>query len=163
MKSQDKNNKKNIEKNIIKNRENKKVEKKFIDREKAKEITLKAAKILDDKKLEEIKILDLEDITSLSDFFILATASSSPQMKAGADAIYKELKEEGILPYSENENTSESLWHLSDYGFLVIHIFTKEGREYYDLDKLWLEAKEIEFNNIYNKENKDNNKNKKQK
>ena len=93
MKSQDKNNKKNIEKNIIKNRENKKVEKKFIDREKAKEITLKAAKILDDKKLEEIKILDLEYITSLSDFFILATASSSPQMKAGADAIYKELKE----------------------------------------------------------------------
>lgn len=163
MKSQDKNNKKNIEKNIIKNRENKKVEKKFIDREKAKEITLKAAKILDDKKLEEIKILDLEDITSLSDFFILATASSSPQMKAGTDAIYKELKEEGILPYSENENTSESLWHLSDYGFLVIHIFTKEGREYYDLDKLWLEAKEIEFNNLNNKENKDNNKNKKQK
>ena len=163
MKSQNKNNKKNIEKNIIKNRENKKVEKKFIDREKAKEITLKAAKILDDKKLEEIKILDLEDITSLSDFFILATASSSPQMKAGADAIYKELKEEGILPYSENENTSESLWHLSDYGFLVIHIFTKEGREYYDLDKLWLEAKEIEFNNINNKENKNNNKNKKQK
>lgn len=160
MKSQDKNNKKNIEKNIIKNRENKKVEKKFIDKEKAKEITLKAAKILDDKKLEEIKILDLEDITSLSDFFILATASSSPQMKAGADAIYKELKEEGILPYSENENTSESLWHLSDYGFLVIHIFTKEGREYYDLDKLWLEAKEIEFNNFNNKEN---NKNKKQK
>ena len=163
MKSQDKNNKKNIEKNIRKNRENKKVEKKFIDREKAKEITLKAAKILDDKKLEEIKILDLEDITSLSDFFILATASSSPQMKAGADAIYKELKEEGTLPYSENENTSESLWHLSDYGFLVIHIFTKEGREYYDLDKLWLEAKEIEFNNIDNKENKGNNKNKKQK
>lgn len=142
---------KNIDENIVKNRTNKKVNKKFIDKEKAKELTLKAAKILDDKKLEEIKILDLEDITSLSDFFILATASSSPQMKAGADAVYKELKKEGILPYSENENTSESLWHLSDYGFLVIHIFTKEGREYYDLDKLWLEAKEIEFNNLENK------------
>ncbi|WP_432632972.1 ribosome silencing factor [Brachyspira sp.] len=146
---------KNIDENIVKNRTNKKVNKIFIDKEKAKELTLKAAKILDDKKLEEIKILDLEDITSLSDFFILATASSSPQMKAGADAVYKELKKEGILPYSENENTSESLWHLSDYGFLVIHIFTKEGREYYDLDKLWLEAKEIEFdNNINNKKNK---------
>lgn len=154
MKSQDKNIKKNIEKNISENRANKKIKKKFIDREKAKEITLKAAKILDDKKLEEIKVLDLDNITSLSDFFILATASSSPQMKAGADAVYKELKEEGILPYSENENTSESLWHLSDYGFLVIHIFTKEGREYYDLDKLWLEAKEIEFNNLKKKLNK---------
>ena len=50
------------------------------------------------------------------------------------------------LPYSENDNTPESLWHLSDYGFMVIHIFTKEGREYYDLDKLWNEAKEIKFN-----------------
>lgn len=126
--------------------QDKKIKKKFIDKNKAKELTLKAAKILDDKKLEDIKILDLEDITSLSDFFILATASSSPQMKAGSDAVYKELKKEGILPYSENDNTPESLWHLSDYGFLVIHIFTKEGREYYDLDKLWLEAKEIEFN-----------------
>lgn len=126
--------------------QDKKIKKKFIDKNKAKELTLKAAKILDDKKLEDIKILDLEDITSLSDFFILATASSSPQMKAGSDAVYKELKNEGILPYSENDNTPESLWHLSDYGFLVIHIFTKEGREYYNLDKLWLEAKEIEFN-----------------
>lgn len=126
--------------------QDKKIKKKFIDKNKAKELTLKAAKILDNKKLEDIKILDLEDITSLSDFFILATASSSPQMKAGSDAVYKELKKEGILPYSENDNTPESLWHLSDYGFLVIHIFTKEGREYYDLDKLWLEAKEIEFN-----------------
>lgn len=137
MKSQDK----NINKNIT----NKKT-KKIIDKNKAKELTLKAAKILDDKKLEDIKILDLENITSLSDFFILATASSSPQMKAGSDAVYKELKAEGILPYSENDNTPESLWYLSDYGFLVIHIFTKEGREYYDLDKLWLEANEIEFN-----------------
>ena len=108
---------------------------------------MKAAKILDDKKLEDIKVLDLDGITSLSDFFILATANSSPQMKAGADAVYKEFKkEEGILPYSENDNTPESLWHLSDYGFMVIHIFTKEGREYYDLDKLWNEAKEIKFN-----------------
>ena len=63
--------------------------KKIIDREKAKELTLKAAKILDDKKLEDIKVLDLDGITSLSDFFILATANSSPQMKAGADAVYK--------------------------------------------------------------------------
>lgn len=131
---------------IIMKLQDKKIKKKFIDKNKAKELTLKAAKILDDKKLGDIKILDLEDITSLSDFFILATASSSPQMKAGSDAVYKELKKEGILPYSENDNTPESLWHLSDYGFLVIHIFTKEGREYYDLDKLWLEAKEIEFN-----------------
>ena len=99
--------------------------KKIIDREKAKELTLKAAKILDDKKLEDIKVLDLDGITSLSDFFILATANSSPQMKAGADAVYKEFKkEEGILPYSENDNTPESLaFSLSIIFFLFFVIF----------------------------------------
>lgn len=120
--------------------------KKMIDREMAKNLTLKAAKALDDKKLEDIVILDLDGVTTLSDFFIIATASSSPQMKAGSDAVYKELKEEGVTPYAENDNNSDSLWYLTDYGFLVIHLFTQEGREYYDLDKLWHEAKKIEMN-----------------
>ena len=128
------------------NENNLNTKKKFIDREKAKELTLKAAKALDDKKLENIVVLDLEGVTTLSDYFILATASSSPQMKAGSDAVYKELKEDGVLPYAENDNDPESLWYLTDYGFLVIHIFTEEGREYYDLDKLWHEAKKIELN-----------------
>ncbi|WP_028329510.1 ribosome silencing factor [Brachyspira alvinipulli] len=128
------------------NEENSKPKKKFIDKETAKELTLRAAKALDDKKLENIVVLDLEGVTTLSDYFILATASSSPQMKAGSDAVYKELKEDGILPYAENDNDPEALWYLTDYGFLVIHIFTEEGREYYDLDKLWHEAKKIELN-----------------
>ena len=136
------NNEKNNELNSNKSKPKKK---KFIDREKAKELTLKSAKALDDKKLENITILDLDGVTTLSDYFILATASSSPQMKAGSDAVYKELKEEGVLPYAENDNDSEAVWYLSDYGFLVVHIFTEEGREYYNLDKLWHEAKKIDL------------------
>ncbi|WP_295161689.1 ribosome silencing factor [uncultured Brachyspira sp.] len=123
----------------------KKRKKKIIDKNKAKELTLKAAKALHNKKLEDIVILDLEEVTSLSDFFILATASSSPQMKAGSDAVYKDLKLEGVLPYAQNNNDTQSVWYLSDYGFLVVHIFTEEGREYYDLDKLWHEAKKIDM------------------
>lgn len=135
----------NNEENINENQSNTK-KRKFIDREKAKELTLKAAKALDDKKLENIIILDLDGVTTLSDYFILATASSSPQMKAGSNAVYKELKEYGVVPYAENDNDPESLWYLTDYGFLVVHIFTEEGREYYDLDKLWHEAKKIDMN-----------------
>ena len=135
----------NNEENINENQSNTK-KRKFIDREKAKELTLKAAKALDDKKLENIVILDLDGVTTLSDSFILATASSSPQMKAGSNAVYKELKEYGVVPYAENDNDPESLWYLTDYGFLVVHIFTEEGREYYDLDKLWHEAKKIDMN-----------------
>ena len=135
----------NNEENINENQSNTK-KRKFIDKEKAKELTLKAAKALDDKKLENIVILDLDGVTTLSDYFILATASSSPQMKAGSNAVYKELKEYGVVPYAENDNDPESLWYLTDYGFLVVHIFTEEGREYYDLDKLWHEAKKIDMN-----------------
>ena len=102
----------------------KKRKKQIIDKERAKELTFKAARALNDKKLEDIVILDLEEVTTLSDFFILATASSSPQMKAGSNAVYKDLKEEGILPYAENDNDPESVWYLSDYGFLVVHSFT---------------------------------------
>ena len=126
----------------------KKRKKHIIDKERAKELTFKAARALNDKKLEDIVILDLEEVTTLSDFFILATASSSPQMKAGSNAVYKDLKEEGILPYAENDNDPESVWYLSDYGFLVVHIFTEEGREYYNLDKLWHEAKKIDISEI---------------
>lgn len=118
---------------------------KFIDKEKALELTKLAFKSLDDKKLEDIVVLDLDGVSSVSDYFIIATASSSPQMKAGCDSIYKEFKKEGILPYAENDNGAESVWYLMDYGFLVVHIFTQEGREYYDLDKLWYEAKKIEI------------------
>lgn len=135
----------NNEENINENQSNTK-KRKFIDKEKAKELTLKAAKALDDKKLENIVILDLDGVTTLSDYFILATASSSTQMKAGSNAVYKELKEDGVVPYAENDNDPESLWYLTDYGFLVVHIFTEEGREYYDLDKLWHEAKKIDMN-----------------
>ena len=120
-------------------------EKKYIDKFRAKELTIKAAKALENKKLENIVILDLECVTSLSDYFILATASSSPQMKAASNAVYKDLKEEGIFPYAKNDNDPGSFWHLSDYGFLVVHIFTEEGREYYNLDKLWHEAKIVEI------------------
>ncbi|WP_020004710.1 ribosome silencing factor [Brachyspira innocens] len=139
------NNINNENNNELNSNKSKPKKKKFIDREKAKELTLKAAKALDDKKLENITILDLDGVTTLSDYFILATASSSPQMKAGSDAVYKELKEDGVLPYAENDNDPEAVWYLSDYGFLVVHIFTEEGREYYNLDKLWHEAKKIDL------------------
>lgn len=118
---------------------------KLIDKKMAKSITKKAAKALDDKKLEDIVILELDETSAIADYFIIATASSSPQMKAGMDGVYKALKEENIFPYIENNNDPESIWYLTDYGFLIIHLFTKEGREYYDLDKLWHEAKKIKY------------------
>lgn len=118
---------------------------KLIDKSKAKALSIKAAKVLEEKKLEDIVLLELDEVSALADYFIIATASSSPQMKAGVDSIYKVFKEDSIIPYVENDNDPDSSWYLIDYGFLVAHIFTKEGREYYDLDKLWHDAKRIEY------------------
>lgn len=105
-----------------------------------------AAKTIDDKKLENIVLLNLGEKSSIADFFIIATGSSNPQMKAGIDAVYRYLKDNGITPYGENQNkSSDSLWALIDYGFLVVHIFTEEGREYYNLDELFSDAEKIDF------------------
>jgi len=105
-----------------------------------------ATKTIDDKKLENIVLLNLGEKSSIADFFIIATASSNPQMNAGIDSVYKYLKDNGIAPYGENKNrSSDSLWALIDYGFLVVHIFTEEGREYYNLDELFSDAEKVNF------------------
>ena len=105
-----------------------------------------ATKTIDDKKLENIVLLNLKEKSSIADFFIIATASSGPQMRAGIDYVYRYFKDNGITPYGNNDNkSSDSLWALIDYGFLVVHIFTEEGREYYNLDELFSDAEKIDF------------------
>lgn len=104
-----------------------------------------ACKVLEDKKVEDIVLLELDKGLGLADYFIIATASSAPQMSASLDSVYREFKNEGFTPYSDNQNSASSVWFLLDYGFLVIHLFTKEGREYYELDKLWSDSKKIKY------------------
>lgn len=135
-------------------------DRKLQDKKEAKKMAILAARVIEDKKLEDIVVLELSEDIGLSDYFIIATASSSPQMKAGIDAVYKAFKDEHIHPYGNSENSMDSLWSLIDYGFLVVHIFTKEGREFYELDKLWHECKRVSFHssktNEKSKEEKDN-------
>lgn len=115
---------------------------KLLDKKEVTKIAKKAARILDDKKLENIVLLDMGD-EGVADYFIIATANSNTQASAAQVTLYKEFKKEKITPYAENKNAPDGLWTLIDYGFLVVHIFTPEGREYYELDKLWHEAKKV--------------------
>lgn len=120
---------------------------KLKDKNDVQNLAINAAKSLDDKKLENIVLLALDESCSLADYFIIATASSSPQMNAGIGTVYRFMKDEGYLPYGENNNiSSESVWALVDYGFLVVHIFTEEGRAYYDLDNLWSDSTKLQIN-----------------
>ena len=92
------------------------------------------------KKGTDIKVLDLRGITPVSDFFIICTASSNIHAKAIADSLILESKMKDIKPW-HNEGYSNLSWVLLDYVDVVVHIFLKETRKFYNLEGLWADAK----------------------
>jgi len=105
----------------------------------ALKIALKAA---DDKKAYDLLALDISKIASFASYFLFCTADSSRQMQAIADEIEKQLKIAGIHS-SHIEGYRNSEWILMDYFDLVIHIFSKEARAFYDLERLWRDGKKL--------------------
>ncbi|MFL2988930.1 ribosome silencing factor [bacterium] len=98
--------------------------------------------LMQDKKALDIAILDVRKLTSLTDYFILCTSESTPQTKAIMDHIYKNMRAEGMRP-KNLEDTKTLEWVAMDYFNVVIHIFNKETRDYYQFERLWGDA-EIE-------------------
>ena len=94
------------------------------------------------KKGEELVILDLRGIASFTDFFIILQGNSSRQNKAIYESVEKELKENNIKPLSV-EGRERADWILMDYGSFIVHIFSREAREYYSLEKLWGDASKL--------------------
>lgn len=111
---------------------------------KIKEIINNVIKLLDEKKAEHIITLDLQKLTSITDYFIIITANSETHLKTLAKEIIKNLKNTykwiPINPLNDNETN----WILLDYQDFIIHIFQQETREYYNLEELWFEAKKYE-------------------
>ena len=98
------------------------------------------SKLMQDKKAKEIAILDVKNLTSLTDYFILCTSESTPQTKAIMGHIYKKLREIGWRP-NNLEDTKTLEWVAMDYFSIVIHIFNDETRKYYQFERLWGDAK----------------------
>lgn len=103
---------------------------------------LTAVRAAESKKAADIKVLDLREITSFADFFVICSAASQRQIQAISDEVEKRLKEEGEAPLSV-EGYPNAEWVLMDYGDLLVHIFTAQSRQYYDLERLWRHAKEV--------------------
>ena len=109
-----------------------------------KELVCWAARLADEKKAENIKVLDLGGLSSLCDFILIATATSKPHLDAVEEEISKKLKEQGI--YKLNRDGRESnLWRVSDYGSFLAHIMTQKARDFYALDKIFSFGKEVDF------------------
>ena len=98
-----------------------------------------AVNAADDKKANDLVILDISKVTSFANYFLLCTGDSSRQMQALADEVEKKLKEAGIRP-SHVEGYQNSEWILLDCMDLVVHIFSKNARAFYDLERLWRDA-----------------------
>ena len=106
-----------------------------------------AAKACDDFRGKEIVVLDLTPITAIFDYFVIATASSSRQMSAIAHEVNRVMKETGWRRLGiEGEKTGT--WVLEDYGNLVLHVFSEEARQLYDLEHLWGDSKQLDWKSL---------------
>lgn len=104
------------------------------------DLAKKIMAILEEKKAADILALDISEISTLADYFILASAENVRQLDALEDAV-----EEGIRLELNKEGEGDSGWILMDYKDIVVHLFTKEQREFYDLEKIWSDAKKPEI------------------
>ncbi|MDR2357670.1 MAG: ribosome silencing factor [Oscillospiraceae bacterium] len=107
------------------------------------EMTRLAVRALDNKKGVDIKALETRDVTVLADYFVICTANSTTQIKSLADEVEKALKECGETPLRV-EGYRSGGWVLVDFGCLVVHLFLKELREFYALERLWSDARETD-------------------
>ena len=106
------------------------------------QITNVAAKALEDKKAQNIKILKTAEQTVLADYFVICNGTSSTHIKALVDAVDKALSEAGEPPI-RREGLRSDIWVLMDFGSVIVHIFTDEARKFYDLERLWSDAEAV--------------------
>lgn len=106
------------------------------------DLARQAAQLLDNKKAERINLIKIDDISSLADYFLIATGSSSTHVHALADELEEQLKAQGVSP-ARVEGYRSNSWILLDYSEAVIHIFTQEARDFYDLDRLWADGEKV--------------------
>lgn len=103
-----------------------------------------AADIAYDKKASDILLLDIREVTTIADYFVICSGNNTRQIQAIADAIDEELEKQGARAL-QKEGVAESGWVLLDFGDVIIHIFGPKEREYYRLERLWSEAKTVVY------------------
>lgn len=117
----------------------------MMDDRKIKEIAVLAAEAADNKKATDIIIMDVSELTSIADFFVLCNGNSEIQVKAIVEAIEEDLAAREIFP-QRIAGKEEARWVLMDYADVIVHVFHREEREYYELDRLWADAEKILLN-----------------
>ena len=113
----------------------------------SKEMAKKAIFALEDKKAEDIKVIDISGVSVLADYFIIANGNSRNQVQAMIDNVEETLGKEGHTP-KQIEGYQAGNWVLMDYGDVIIHVFDKENRLFYDLERIWCDGKKIDVEEL---------------
>ena len=113
----------------------------------AKEVAYEVTKALDAKKGLDIKLLRIDKVSSLADYFLICTGTSSTHVKTLCDYAEYTLEQLGETMLSREGHRGNS-WELLDYGSIVVHVFTEEARRFYDLERLWADAQVVDLKNI---------------
>lgn len=103
------------------------------------ELAKAIGEVLDNKKGHEVRVLHVEEKTSIADYFVLCTGNSGTQVKALAGEVDFKIEQRGV-PADNVEGRGNNTWIVLDYGNVVVHIFSREAREFYNLDKLYDDA-----------------------
>ena len=107
-----------------------------------------AALALDDKKAIDLNAIKIADLTILCEYFLIATATSTTHVHALADEVEYKLEEQGVkVHHIEGRSTG---WIALDYGSVIVHVFTREQREFYGLDKMWADGETVDINELIN-------------
>lgn len=108
----------------------------------SKEMAKLACKALADKKAEDIRVIDISNVSVIADYFIIADGSNPNQLQAMQDAVDEELYKAGYKT-RQIEGNQRSSWILMDYNDIIVHIFSKEDRVFYDLERIWRDGVQI--------------------
>lgn len=112
------------------------------------ELAQKMAKILDEKKATDIKLIDIRGLSTLGDFFLLASGSNTTLTKSLSDELEERLSKEDGLEPKRIEGYQSASWILLDYYDVIVHIFYAETRQYYSLERLWADGKEVDLSGL---------------
>lgn len=112
-----------------------------------KELALAIVKALDSKKGQDIKVLETGHLTTLADYFVLCTATSTTQVKALADICEETAKNLGEPPH-HIEGHRGGVWTLLDLSSVVVHVFMEEARQFYDIERLWADATPVDLTEV---------------
>lgn len=115
--------------------------------EKSKEMAKLAIKALEDTKAENVRVLDISEVSVMADLFIIANGNSNKQVKALSDHVDESLGRAGYEA-KDIEGYEGANWILMDYGDIIVHIFDEENRKFYDLERIWRDGQQIESSEL---------------